>query len=388
MSYIKPVIVAVGYNRPKSLKRLLNSIRDAYYNDSEVQLIISIDKSDNNEVIKIAEKFNWTHGKKLIRRFESKQGLREHILKCGDLSVEYEAAIILEDDLIVSPSFYLFTQAALDFYKEESKIVGISLYSPQVNGWAPRMFFPSLEGHDVFFGQFGVSWGQCWIKEQWVLWREWYEQHEGKLCYSNEVPSQVTKWPETSWGKYFTHYIVENNKYYVLPYNALSTTFSDRGQHTKIPTNKYQVPLLYGKKDYRFVNFKDGVKYDIYFERQGLEKYFQDKYRKAGICIDLYATKKEYGNCRYLLTTAVKPFKLVYTYGLKMKPHELNIVYSIEGYDIFLYDTSVKSDLKLNKNKRHYGYIKYDISTLNWKEACYFALLSLINRIFFYSKKK
>ena len=104
---IKPVIVAVGYNRPHCMKRLLESIGNAEYEIDDVTLIISIDESNKSDLVqKVAEDFDWKHGEKIIRRFPERQGLKKHIIQCGDLSEKYGAVIILEDDLYVSPGFY------------------------------------------------------------------------------------------------------------------------------------------------------------------------------------------------------------------------------------------------------------------------------------------
>lgn len=49
-------IVAVAYNRPTSLSRLLNSISFAYYpSNYDIELIISIDYSGSDECLKVAE---------------------------------------------------------------------------------------------------------------------------------------------------------------------------------------------------------------------------------------------------------------------------------------------------------------------------------------------
>ena len=56
-------IVVVGYNRIRSISRLLNSLNKALYN-SQVPLIISIDKSDCFELYKFVEEFSWSHGNK------------------------------------------------------------------------------------------------------------------------------------------------------------------------------------------------------------------------------------------------------------------------------------------------------------------------------------
>ena len=55
-----PAIVAVGYNRPGSLQRLLNSIGNANYNYSNVTLVISLDRSEIfDKVLSVAEAFQW-----------------------------------------------------------------------------------------------------------------------------------------------------------------------------------------------------------------------------------------------------------------------------------------------------------------------------------------
>ena len=46
-------IVVVAYNRANSLKRILKFISQGFYPDGNIPLIISIDKGDNDDVIKI-----------------------------------------------------------------------------------------------------------------------------------------------------------------------------------------------------------------------------------------------------------------------------------------------------------------------------------------------
>ena len=50
---IKPAIVAIGYNRPKLMKRLLDSVGKAYYEEDDISLIISIDESEKWIIFRI-----------------------------------------------------------------------------------------------------------------------------------------------------------------------------------------------------------------------------------------------------------------------------------------------------------------------------------------------
>ncbi len=65
-------IVIVAFNRPDSLKRLLFSLKKAEY-PQNVDLIISIDQGDNEDVIKIAEEFVWDYGEKKIITHEIRE---------------------------------------------------------------------------------------------------------------------------------------------------------------------------------------------------------------------------------------------------------------------------------------------------------------------------
>ena len=117
-------IIVVGYNRPSSMSRLLQSICTAEYVGDTVDLIVSIDKSDKEpDVVKVAKEVAWPNGKKTIRTFDKRQGLRKHILQCGDYTSVYDAVIVLEDDLIVSESFYLYAKNAVAYYGNDFKLL-------------------------------------------------------------------------------------------------------------------------------------------------------------------------------------------------------------------------------------------------------------------------
>lgn len=70
MSDLFPAIVAVGYNRPECMKRLVKSIENADYPAENIKLIVSIDCSDQSDRIeKIVREIGWSHGDLLIKRY-------------------------------------------------------------------------------------------------------------------------------------------------------------------------------------------------------------------------------------------------------------------------------------------------------------------------------
>src|SRR5690554_5034928 len=145
-----PVLIVVAYNREHALQRLLDSLQAADYQGRQnINLIISIDYSGDNNVQRCAEQFNWKHGDKRLIVYRERQGLRQHILNCGDLTTVYKSAIILEDDLFVSPHFYEYSVQAAKFYNSDARIAGISLYTMRRNETASRPFESVADGSDA-----------------------------------------------------------------------------------------------------------------------------------------------------------------------------------------------------------------------------------------------
>ena len=134
---------------------------------------------------------------------------------------------------------------------------------------------------------------------------------------------------------------------------SLATCFSEVGQHCQRQMTMLQTQLYDGKHLYlRFANFVDpgAIKYDVFFERV-----FSDiddvGFRPKDSCIDLYGTKSNYSNYRYVFSTKSLPYKVIKKLGLQLKPHEANIIHMIPGNHIYLYDTSIKDTFKkINKN--------------------------------------
>ena len=63
-------------------------------------------------------------------------------------------------------------------------------------------------------------------------------------------------------------------------------------------------------------------------------------------------------------------FKLLHSYGLNLRPHELNVIYKTEGADIYVYDTSITERNTVDKsiveeNKYYCKYIgRYDLMNI------------------------
>lgn len=350
-------IVVVAYNRPDSLNRLLDSLKKVDYEGHRVPLFISIDYSGSDNVYLAAEAFEWNYGEKRIIRHPENLGLKKHVLSCGDLVRDYDAVIILEDDLLVSPAMYSYAWRAVEKYRDDENIAAISLYTKGFSETAGKPFVPAISVCDTYFIQTAESWGQVWIRDQWHAFREWYSTHES-FVESETIPQNVCEWDDKSWKKHHIRYCIEENKFTVYPYFGLTTCVGEEGEHVKSSMNTYQVPLLDGVlKDYRFADFSDenAVRYDAF-----MEKILPDE---PDTCIDLYGQKKGFGAYRYLITPRILNYQIVETYGLSLRPHEENIIARTKGDYFVKYDLSVlqKNPFK-NKSEmdlQYYNYIDY-----------------------------
>lgn len=342
-------IVVIGYNRNRSMERLLTSLKEANYYGDAVDLIISIDKSDNDKVKCVAEEFVWDFGRKILKVYQEKQGLRKHILACGLYLNTYEAIAVLEDDIIVSPFFYRYMKNTIAFYEKDENIAGISLYGHSWNVIANMPFQPIYGKYDTYFMQFAQSWGQIWLRKPWEDFYNWYCSNETIFSEKCEkpFPESVANWPETSWLKYHIKYCVENNKFFVYPYISLTTNFTESGTHNKKLT-RFQVPMLYSDKvNYILADFEAGTKYDAFFENINLAEELEEKYKD--ICVDIYGYKPITQN-RYLLTTKILNYEILDSFALELRPHEMNVSRRIQGMDIYLYDTAAYRKQRTKKS--------------------------------------
>ena len=339
-------IVVVAYNRTDSVSRLLSSLNNAHYS-VPAPLIISIDKSKTDDVEKLADSFIWKHGPKRVIKHEHNLGLRNHILSIGKLTEEFDNLIVLEDDLIVSNCFYDYALAAVDKYKDNPQIAGISLYNPNYNFYRSLPFSPRKDEYDAYLMQIAQSWGQIWMRKQWKEFYNWYLKNSEEFGILPHLPINICLWGKNSWLKYHNKYCIEQNKFFVYPYVSLTSNMGFAGAHAKIGTNITRVALQCGQKyTYQFPDMCSSNKYDAFYESLSISDVLTEK----DICVDLYGLKQNFESRRYWLTSNKADFKIVKTFGVYYYPIEENIRNNAEGSVIFLYDTTQKERNRVPDN--------------------------------------
>lgn len=161
-------IVIFAYRRPDHLRRTLTSLmRCEGFADSPVIVYRDgpRDADETEAVAATGEAAKALLGERAEYHFSPiNLGLSRSVIAGVSATVErYGRAIVVEDDLELSPAFLTFMNRALDRYAEEERVFQISGYMfdvPEFRGMASAFFLP-----------FTVSWG-------WATWKRAWEQFD------------------------------------------------------------------------------------------------------------------------------------------------------------------------------------------------------------------
>ena len=323
-------IVLPCYKRVSTLYDLCQTLLKADYEGDAVSLIFSIDKSGTDEVSIFAKSFVWPVGPKRVIEHSENIGLRNNILFCGDLTSEFDAVIVIEDDLEVSPSFYRFAKGAAEFYDNDDRIGGVSIYQYYMEEISHTQFLPIYESYDAYFVQWASSWGQLWTRKQWRLFKAWYELHED--ISRIPIPMKVRNW-KRSWKKYYIAYLADTNRYFVFPF--VSQIFNGNkagGIHaeTGLVVSTSSPFDIVGTKEFRFPRFDEiQFKYDAYF--QIIPRIIKVDGIDYKVEFDLYGHKEQIQEDYVITSRKCNEADVICSYDAGMIPLECNILTGKQG---------------------------------------------------------
>ena len=179
-------VLLIGFNRPDTISQVFEKIRQA----KPSKLYVSIDgprieKEGEaelvNQVKEIVKKVDWQCDVN-YRFLDKNKGAEINVSSAISWVFEKEEyAIILEDDILASFSFFKFAQGMLIRYKNEERIwrvTGINYFQEQ--------FFNITD--DYFFAKWGISWGWATWKRAWNyydLYKEIPKSHLTSSFLSN-----------------------------------------------------------------------------------------------------------------------------------------------------------------------------------------------------------
>jgi len=212
-SSIYPIaVLLITYNRPQYLKRSLESIYK--YITKDFRMIIS---QDDNEASVSAEIESWKKAHPDITHIQHKERTKpvwkkknekdsyfyiaEHFGWALSYVFErFESVIVLEDDIEISPDFFLYFSSLQRLLQYDPTLYCISAWND--HGHSNRVKSPtSLHRTDFFPGLGWMIIKKFWneIGPKWPyktgFWDEWIrmpEQHKGRGCIRPEISRTYT----------------------------------------------------------------------------------------------------------------------------------------------------------------------------------------------------
>jgi hypothetical protein len=163
---LAPIVVFV-YNRPRHTQMTLTSLAQNHLAAESDLVVYSDGPKSSKDLIKIEEVrecVSAATGFKSVTLIERavNLGLARSIVSGVSEQIEkYGRVIILEDDMITSSYFLRYMNDALEFYREEEKVISVHGYIYPVACTLPETFF--LRGAD------------CW---GWATWRRGWKIFE------------------------------------------------------------------------------------------------------------------------------------------------------------------------------------------------------------------
>jgi hypothetical protein len=165
---LAPVVIFV-YRRPEHTKKTIESLSKNYLAKETEVFIYSDgpkDEKSEKEVKLVREYIDLLPEKRFFKsikiiKSETNKGLANSIISgVSEIIEKYGKVIVLEDDLVSSKDFLQFMNAALEYYKDNSKIWSISGYNLPIK-------IPKDYEYDVYLSYRASSWGWATWKNRW-----------------------------------------------------------------------------------------------------------------------------------------------------------------------------------------------------------------------------
>lgn len=257
-------VVIFSYKRPDHLDRLLKSLlQNAEASSTDVFIYSDGPKSDADygdvaRTREVAEQVSGFASVTVVKRKEN-IGLAKNIITgVSEVLEKYDRVIVLEDDLVVTPSFLKYMTSALNFY-ENAEVMSVAGYSPIVE-------LPKDYRFTTYTINRNCSWGWATWKRRWesVDWEvkdfDSFIADKSKRNKFNESGSDL--WPMLlkqhtgvigSWSIRFCYSAFCQGLVTVYPVRSFVLNDGADGSGTNVSnTSKYDTVLFDGSDDFLF----------------------------------------------------------------------------------------------------------------------------------------
>ena len=193
-------VVVITFNRANSLKRLLDSLNKAEYAGDGVKVEIWIDRSQTGVIheptVDVAKNFQFFHGSSEVIIRPVHAGLYgQWLTTWHPMLTTTEIAVILEDDITVSPYFYKYLKTAHKKYDSFPDINGYSLQGVSIkHGTGTGKL--DIPKHNIAF-RYPVlgTWGFSPSVANWIKFTTWIANTRTNSTFNPYIPGNiVTEW--------------------------------------------------------------------------------------------------------------------------------------------------------------------------------------------------
>lgn len=265
-------IIVITMDREDSLNRLLSSLVKANYGEDHVDLDIWIDRAKDKPVdegvLHVCQTADWKQGTKTVHKRATNAGLYEQWIYTWNITEETtEFAVILEDDLEVSPAFYQWLRVARAAYAQDTDVGAFTLQRStlrprQIKGVASGSLSISNE-HPVFKYKLLGTWGFAPQRDQWVEFRKWFEEKraKGEKPYVDGLVTtewykrqEVNGFAPTMWSQWWIKFVDEKGYFTVTAHlpdgTTLASNWREPGMHYSRGSPKVDFPIFQGNDEH------------------------------------------------------------------------------------------------------------------------------------------
>jgi hypothetical protein len=271
---MKTAVLFLIFNRPDTTRQVFESIRQA----RPPRLYVSADgpradkageKALCDEARQIVLEVDWPCDVKTFFR-EENLGCRIGVSSGISWFFEHEEeGIILEDDVLPSPDFFLFCEKLLEEYRHDERIM-------MVTG---TNYYPSAHASlDYFFSQHFSIWGWATWRRAWRLYDinitgwpsssniSFLNYHFGTKIAKHFITTfnMITENQFDTWDIQWVYCCIFNNGLCVTPKVNLISNIGVVGTHSDVVTDSHM--LRTGSLDSRGLKGPDKVRVDVEYD--------------------------------------------------------------------------------------------------------------------------
>ncbi|XP_023333279.1 uncharacterized protein LOC111705074 [Eurytemora carolleeae] len=257
-------VIILTMNRPESLRRLLDSIDKTFFEFSEdkLNLEIHVDKSQGwfyDDCVNIAKNYSLPPGRGTVKPkiFSKNHGLRAAWFESWTPNSISDHAIIIEDDLEVSPLWFSWLRRSWLTYRHRTDLAGIALSRQYMVVQKPDRDFEIENDGVPFLYRLVGTWGFSPHPARWVQLLTWFNSLDSET-FDPYVPGLITSdWlhihtrqgrRHMTWEQWHVFHSNKENLFTLYlnlgSREVLVNNWREAGVHSRTSPNQPDYPLL------------------------------------------------------------------------------------------------------------------------------------------------